>query len=810
MKQIYPYWLFLWTILVFTHSSASAQVYVKSDAAGANNGTSWQNAYADLATALDNAPAGAALWIAAGTYKPGSGTPDSSSTFRIAKNLSLYGGFAGNESSLSARNPAANVTILSGDINGDDVSENFTTNKSDNVQHVVYVDSLIGSAVIIDGFSIIGGHTSNFGSVAAYFRTGGGLYALSPVNVNQCSFYNNFGRSGGCIALVAGASGSSVSNSSFTKNFGSSQSAGILISGISNVAVQSCTFQDNRATRGVFYALNSSDVTVDGCQFRFNENPDGASAGFYNFGSLNVQLLNSQFEGNVALNSGALYYDNTDLPGLTNPQNFVVSNCLFLNNSTTGGIGGALRNRNGSYTLENCTFEGNTATGSGGQIRNDTDGDQVVYKNCSFIKGTSGGWGGAHTCYGLGNYQIEDCLYEENTTTNLGGAMNCGFKAVVTIDGCTFNGNTSLNSAGGAIALQNDSTTVFLLNSELSTNSANSSGGAIFTGASTSSSIVVAENCQFWGNETITGVGGAINVAENGDDDIGFLELNNCIFGLNSAPAQGGAVNMTDCDAIITSSLFFSNIANDIGTGGAISNNTTDSNQVEVAILNTTFADNFGALAAGVANWTGTLEAFSDMLIQNCIFRHNGAINYAVEAGIPNLISNGGNLSDDSSMEAWLLHPKDIQLEDPEFVDPDDFDYNLKLSSACIDAGVDDGAPTLDLAGNPRINAVDIGAYENQDVVNVREQILENNGLLALSPNPAATPAVNLCLQNEWTGELTVRIFDSTGKLVRTAALVKQGDLLETGLSLEGLRTGIYQVVVSNGSLALTTRLLRV
>ncbi len=785
----------------------SAQTFVRADATGNNDGSSWSHAYTDLATALANT-AGGDIWVAAGTYKPGGLGVDSSATFHIGQGINLYGGFIGNETSASQRNPAANATILSGDINGDDVAENFSANKSDNVQHVIYVDSLTAGLVRIDGFHVVGGHTSNVSTVAAYYRSGGGIYALRPLEVRNCQFYNNFGRSGACMILQGGAAGSVIADCLFRQNYATSQSAGVLVNYSADVTVADCTFDDNQATRGTLYVLGSDNVAVSGCQFTSNVNVDGAGAAFYNFNSTNVQLSDCLFQGNVAVNSGALYYDATDVPG-NDPTNFVLHGCTFRENSTSGGIAGAFRGRNGSYTLTDCLFEGNTATGSGGQIRNDTDGDQVVYQGCTFRGGTSGGWGGAHTCYGAGNYLIQDCVYEDNTTTNLGGAMNCGFKAVVTITGCTFSGNVSLNSAGGAIALQNDSTTLIVSNSEFSANNANSSGGAIFTGASTSSSIVSVDNSQFWANETVGGVGGAISVAENGDDDIGFLELSNSIFGFNIAPAQGGAVNMADCDAVITSSLFFSNFAGDIGTGGAISNNTTDSNHVEVVLYNVTFADNFGELAAGVANWTGQLEASSNMRIQNCIFRQDGAINYAVEDGFPNLLSSGGNLSDDTSLEAYLLDPKDIQLEDPAFVDPDDFDYRLQLGSICIDAGVDAGAPVTDLDGNPRINSVDIGAYENQQVVNVREKVLLATDTWQVLPNPAVGREATARLSNEWTGRLRVDCYDQTGRLVRNWAMVKTGERTELSLDLADLRPGLYDLVVSQGTETLRTRFVK-
>jgi len=386
--------------------------------------------------------------------------------------------------------------------------------------------------------------------------------------------------------------------------------------------------------------------------------------------------------------------------------------------------------------------------------------------------------------------------------------MNCGFGASVMVDGCTLNGNSSISSAGGAIALQNDLTSVVVLNSMFNDNKANNNGGAIFTGASTSSSNVAVDNSEFWTNEVVTGSGGAISCAENGPVEAS-LTLSNSLFGYNVSPGQAGAVNLVDVDATITSCVFFNNLANGVGTGGAISNNASDSNHVEVLITNSTFADNFGILAGGIADWTGLNEATSNMTIQNCIFRQDGAINYAIEDGIPALISSGGNLSDDQSMAAALTHPKDIQLEDPDFVDPDDFDFRLKDGSICIDAGVDAGAPALDLDGNPRVGPVDMGAYENQTIVNVRENLLENDGLLAVSPNPVTTASAKAVLQNDWKGELQIRLFDVAGRTLKTVEITKTGERLEFELSLEGVKTGVYELVVSNGTHAVAARLVR-
>ncbi len=75
---------------------AAAIRYVKWNAGGANNGTSWTNAYTSLQSALAAASSGAEIWVAAGTYGPTAGT-DRTVSFTLKIGVEIYGGFAGTE-----------------------------------------------------------------------------------------------------------------------------------------------------------------------------------------------------------------------------------------------------------------------------------------------------------------------------------------------------------------------------------------------------------------------------------------------------------------------------------------------------------------------------------------------------------------------------------------------------------------------------------------------------------------------------------------------------------------------------------------
>lgn len=171
--------------LMISQNVLATRYYVKASATGTNNGTSWANAYTSLQSALTIAAANDEIWVAAGTYKPTTGT-DRAISFVMKNDLAIYGGFAGTETLLSERNYTTNVTILSGDIGT--VNDN-----SDNSYHVIS-NFNINSTAILDGFTITKGKASISGN-----QDGGGMYnSSSSPSIANCIFTdNNANRWGG-------------------------------------------------------------------------------------------------------------------------------------------------------------------------------------------------------------------------------------------------------------------------------------------------------------------------------------------------------------------------------------------------------------------------------------------------------------------------------------------------------------------------------------------------------------------------------------------------------------------------------------
>ncbi|MCF8357958.1 MAG: T9SS type A sorting domain-containing protein [Prolixibacteraceae bacterium] len=263
-------------LLTFLKVTSASTIYVDCNATGANNGTSWANAYTSLQTALGAATSGDQIWIAAGTYKPGT-TRDS--YFAMIEDVKIYGGFAGNETAVNQRTGygvgEANETILSGDINGDDVITGSgatlsITNNEDNCYHVICNnDNGLTSAALLDGVTITGGnanksispqyygggmhndHSSpNLNNVTFSKNSaggGGGLYNNneSIPNLTNVTFCNNKARGGGGIYNIYGAS-TCLTNVTF---FGNSASDGGGICNIfSSPTLNNCILWGNTAS----------------------------------------------------------------------------------------------------------------------------------------------------------------------------------------------------------------------------------------------------------------------------------------------------------------------------------------------------------------------------------------------------------------------------------------------------------------------------------------------------------------------------------------------------------------------------------
>jgi len=144
---------------LFGNASSYAQpdIFVDKNAGGANNGSSWINAYTELSTAISNASPLDEIWVADGVYLAGASAGD---TFDLPVGIELYGGFqgashpGGGETSRDERNPdpETNGTVLGGDINADDNPGSIT---GTNTSIILTIDTA-SPFPVVDGFEVSG------------------------------------------------------------------------------------------------------------------------------------------------------------------------------------------------------------------------------------------------------------------------------------------------------------------------------------------------------------------------------------------------------------------------------------------------------------------------------------------------------------------------------------------------------------------------------------------------------------------------------------------------------------------------------
>ncbi|MEE1258939.1 MAG: choice-of-anchor Q domain-containing protein, partial [Paludibacteraceae bacterium] len=288
-------------------------IYVKKGSKG--DGSSWTSAFGDVSEALKIAACDGKrheIWVAAGTYY--GDTTSLSAAICLEKGICLYGGFSGNEKSLTARDTAKNPTIIDGKNKRRVIAQNY-----------VFADSM---AILVDGFTIQNGTAAN----------GGGVNVTANTTISNCIIKSNKASGNGSAIYATNAT---IKNCQILGNTYSNYLQYTVC--LNNCVMDSCVLKGNRSCYyAAILAENKSKVT--NCLFEGNNSSYNYRGSYFNGSEVdNCKFVNTN-------GSGAC----VELYGSS-----LMTNCLFEGNTE---VGSSVVNVNGGSRIEDCQIQNNTTS----------------------------------------------------------------------------------------------------------------------------------------------------------------------------------------------------------------------------------------------------------------------------------------------------------------------------------------------------------------------------------------------------------------------------------------------------------------
>jgi predicted outer membrane repeat protein len=329
------------TFFFLLFQGRAAIIYVDINATGADNGTTWTDAFVDLQSAIALSVFGDEIWVAQGVYKPTQGTSRTVS-FSIKNGTKLYGGFIGGETDLTERDYLANSTILSGEIGTGAVNDN---------SYKVVSFSSVANQTRLDGFTITAGYNNS--------SYGGGATSVSssPVIAN-CIFQGNFSSEGGGAINHSTAGILTLENCTFDGNVGNTYGGGALRLYAGTVNISNCYFKSNQSNTygGAIYIYNST-VNINHSVFAGNVSETTGSA--IRVGDVGTfHLHNSLVVGNYSHTSGTIWASTFSNSSAHTIRNSTIAHNKQLNSNSSSTASTVALNNEAS--ISNSIIYGNS------------------------------------------------------------------------------------------------------------------------------------------------------------------------------------------------------------------------------------------------------------------------------------------------------------------------------------------------------------------------------------------------------------------------------------------------------------------
>jgi len=476
--------------------------YVRADAAPGGDGGSWASAFDSVVLAAESTVdkedgETCQIWVAEGRYAVFQSGPADAVVLRPF--VALYGGFAGTETDLEARDPAAHPTELDG------------ANPADEGVRVYHV--VIGAnGARLDGFTIRRGKAAGLpGEPWVAEGYGGGLILQDgAMTVANCRFEENEAIGGGAAGVFDG-----------------------------RLDVVDTTFATNRARHGgaidgFFSEISLSGVTLSGNQAE----EDGGGIALHG-GRLDAR--DSAFAGQAAGGEGGAIH-------LAEAEGSISHGTFDRNTAVVAG--GAIYTADGAHlSLDGVVFTGNRAQKGGAVAGARTP---LVAKDSRFLDNIASRAG--YQCEGGAVYSWEstarfaDCRFERNLADDTGGGIDGD--GALDLDRCEFVGNRT--AWRGATAVEANGSSLRIRNSRFAGNFSGPVLGTLVRGT------VFVENSVFFANvsnlEMLCAHGNAGSIAY-----VNTTFAHNVIAPASDDPADYGLLTGGGIPALVTNSILWGN-----------------------------------------------------------------------------------------------------------------------------------------------------------------------------------------------------------------------------------------------------------
>lgn len=433
-------------------SSAVRIVYLvpEAEAPAVQNGASWATAYTNLATAYADAGSyRGEVWMKKGRYFVGTAVP-------MIPNVTVRGGFAGNETAAGEADPVNNLTIITGDKNADDYWQPNGSTAAQYASYRIWTNIVDGAGWTFNPPNPDNTHT--------YWRPGGNnVDDTATLFANVAGSCTNNGldglvitcfRNGAIISSSGMADGFTASRCSFLANntgLNGDEMGGAIRCSESGMTFKECLFQGN------WYSLSATSSATryfrfENCQFRDCPGSTTYSAGAF-------RMMGSTCA--------------------------IVTNTLFYR-CWCGGAGGqgaaavSLRST-ATHLFDDCTFEENRNTSSShGTICFSSGNSHASFNRCKFIRNTHSNNAASESSYsacigyynGAGTVLLRDCWFEGNygSFKTISGSGQYPASVLSAINGnttlinCTFMSNTNETTQANNCGTISASSSVAMIN----------------------------------------------------------------------------------------------------------------------------------------------------------------------------------------------------------------------------------------------------------------------------------------------------------------------------------------------------------